>query len=93
MTSTPHTIPLADLGHLTDLARRTRRLRLGVATAAVGAAAAALVVALWSKPQTTAFPQITALPQITACDQASWLESSVFPQMTALPQMTACPHG
>ncbi|HEY1318032.1 MAG TPA: vWA domain-containing protein [Gaiella sp.] len=48
-------IPLADLGRLSDAARRTRRLRLLAAAACVSAAALSLFVALRMHPTTTAF--------------------------------------
>jgi hypothetical protein len=48
-------IPLADLGRLSDTARRTGRARLLAAAASVVAAALALVVALRMHPTTTPF--------------------------------------
>jgi len=92
VTSTPHTIPLADLGHLTDLARRTRRLRLGVATAAVGAAAAALVVALWSKPQTTAFLP-TGTNGIVVLDVSASISSDTYARIEATLDRLARSNG
>ena len=85
-------IPLADLGRLGDAARRTRRVRLLAAGAAVATAALALLVALRTHPSTTALvPEGTN--GIVVLDVSASISDETYSQIAATIDQLARSHG
>ena len=85
-------IPLADLGRLSDAARRTRRVRLLACGACVVAAGLSLLVALRMHPTTSAFvPHGTN--GIVVLDVSASISDETYTRIAATLEQLARSHG